>query len=64
MRAAEPLLGPGSSAVALTYLGRTQTTVKDDAFFCYAAARLLGTNRPRIYQFLQQTDPSQRQRNS
>ncbi|MBI2951086.1 sigma-54-dependent Fis family transcriptional regulator [bacterium] len=28
-----------------------------------AAARLLGTNRPRIYQFLQQTDPSQRQRN-
>ena len=29
-----------------------------------AAARLLGTNRPRIYQFLQQTDPSQRQRNS
>ena len=25
-----------------------------------AAARLLGTNRPRIYQFLQQTDPSQR----
>lgn len=30
----------GGTVIALSYLGETQTTVKDDAFFCYAAARL------------------------
>lgn len=38
----EPYLSAGGQIVALSYLGRTQTTVKDDAYFCYAAARLSG----------------------
>jgi len=38
----EPHLSAGGQIIALSYLGRTQTTVKDDAYFCYAAARLSG----------------------
>lgn len=37
-----PYLSKGGVVVALSYLGQTQSTVKDDAFFCYAAARLSG----------------------
>lgn len=35
-----PYIKSGGVVIALSYLGETQTTVKDDAFFCYAAARL------------------------
>ena len=35
-----PYIKSGGAVIALSYLGETQTTVKDDAFFCYAAARL------------------------
>ncbi len=37
-----PYLASGGTVVALSYLGETQTTVKDDAFFCFSAARLSG----------------------
>lgn len=35
-----PCIRGGGTVVALSYLGETATTVKDDAFFCFAAARL------------------------
>jgi len=35
-----PYIGRGSAVIALSYFGETQATVKDDAFFSYAAARL------------------------
>ncbi len=35
-----PYIKSGGAVIALSYLGETQSTVKDDAFFCYAAARL------------------------
>jgi hypothetical protein len=35
-----PYVQSGGVVVALSYLGETLTTVKDDAFFCFAAARL------------------------
>lgn len=37
-----PYLASGGTVIALSYLGETQSTVKDDAFFCFAAARLSG----------------------
>lgn len=35
-----PYVKSGGGVIALSYFGETQTTVKDDAFFSYAAARL------------------------
>ena len=35
-----PYISSGGAVIALSYFGQTQTTVKDDAFFSYAAARL------------------------
>ncbi len=35
-----PYIKSGGAVIALSYLGETETTVKDDAFYCYAAARL------------------------
>jgi hypothetical protein len=35
-----PYIRSGGAVIALSYFGETQTTVKDDAFFSYAAARL------------------------
>jgi hypothetical protein len=37
-----PYLASGGTVVALSYLGETQSTVKDDAYFCFSAARLSG----------------------
>jgi hypothetical protein len=37
-----PYVESGGAVIALSYLGETQSTVKDDAFFCFAAARLSG----------------------
>ena len=37
-----PYVAAGGTVVALSYLGETQSTVKDDAYFCFAAARLSG----------------------
>ena len=37
-----PYVNSGGTVIALSYLGETQSTVKDDAFFCFAAARLSG----------------------
>ena len=34
-------LDAGKRIIALTYLRNTATTIKDDAYFCYAAARML-----------------------
>ena len=36
------LLKSGKQVIALSYLGYPASTVKDDAFFCYSAARLCG----------------------
>ena len=40
----EPYLAAGGQVVALSYLGKktTKHTVKDDAYFCFAAARMSG----------------------
>ena len=38
----QDVVAKGKAVVALSFLGRTTTSIKDDAFFCYAAARLLG----------------------
>ena len=40
----EPYLAAGGQVVALSYLGKktTKHTVKDDAYFCFAAARISG----------------------
>ncbi len=38
----EPYLSAGGQVIALSYLRRTQSKTKDDAYFCYAAARLSG----------------------
>lgn len=35
-----PYIQRGGTVIALSYLGETKTTVKDDAYFCFAAARL------------------------
>jgi hypothetical protein len=36
----EPYVQSGGTVVALSYLGETASTVKDDAYFCFSAARL------------------------
>jgi hypothetical protein len=37
-----PYIASGGAVIALSYLGTTPATLKDDAFFCFAAARLSG----------------------
>jgi len=39
-RECAPCLQRGRTMIVLSYLGEAKTTVKDDAFFCFAAARL------------------------
>jgi len=41
-QAMQPHLAAGKSVVALSYLGHTPCGVKEDAYFCYASARLSG----------------------
>jgi len=36
------ILAAGKAIIALSYLGHTDNTIKDDAFFCYCSARLSG----------------------
>lgn len=41
-RKVAPLLEKGRSVLALSYLGHTHNSIKDDAYFCYCSARLSG----------------------